>query len=134
MENVGIKNSQYDMIIREYNKKQLQNRRDQMARIDEAYKCIPALKEIDAQIAALSVSRARKLLEGDDTALAGLREEIAACGQMRTKLLLSNGYPADYLEQKYCCEDCHDTGYIGNEKCHCFKQAIICLLYTSRCV
>ena len=30
---------------------------------------------------------------------------------------------------KYQCSDCKDTGYIGNEKCHCFKKQIITLLY-----
>lgn len=30
----------------------------------------------------------------------------------------------------YTCTDCQDTGYLPNrEKCHCFKQAIIRLLY-----
>jgi len=118
------------MIIREYNRKQLQSRRDQMKRIDEAYEAIPALREIDQQIAALSVSRGRKLLEGDDRALDGLKNDISRLAAMRPHLLSSNGYPPDYLEPRYFCEDCKDTGYIGNEKCHCFKQAIIDLLYT----
>ena len=41
-----------------------------------------------------------------------------------------SGYPADYLEMHYHCPDCQDTGYIGQEKCHCFRQAVIDLLYT----
>ena len=45
------------------------------------------------------------------------------------KLLTSAGYPENYLEPVYECPDCKDTGYIGNEKCHCFKKAIIELLY-----
>ena len=39
------------------------------------------------------------------------------------------GFPEDYLSPIYDCPDCHDTGYIGNQKCHCFKQAIINMLY-----
>ena len=38
--------------------------------------------------------------------------------------------PEDYLELSYDCPLCHDTGYIGNEKCTCFKRAVIELLYT----
>ena len=40
------------------------------------------------------------------------------------------GFPADYMEPSYDCPDCHDTGFIGNSKCHCFKQAVIDMLYT----
>ena len=29
----------------------------------------------------------------------------------------------------YRCPDCQDTGYIGRQKCHCFRQAEIDLLY-----
>ena len=47
----------------------------------------------------------------------------------RASLLQEAGFPADYLEPVYRCPDCRDTGYIGNEKCHCFRQAIIDLLY-----
>jgi len=47
------------------------------------------------------------------------------------KLLLTQaGYRADYLELSYTCPDCKDTGYIGKEKCHCFKKAIIDYMYT----
>ena len=30
---------------------------------------------------------------------------------------------------RYQCPDCKDTGYIGTEKCHCFRQAIVDLVY-----
>ena len=47
------------------------------------------------------------------------------------KLLLTQaGYRTDYLELSYTCPDCKDTGYIGKEKCHCFKKAIIDYMYT----
>ena len=38
---MALTNTQYDTIIREYNKKQLQNRRDQEARIALAEKELP---------------------------------------------------------------------------------------------
>ena len=54
---------------------------------------------------------------------------MAELRKQRTELLLKSGYPADYLDPVYDCPDCKDTGYIGTEKCHCFKQAIISLLF-----
>ncbi len=43
--------------------------------------------------------------------------------------LLENGYPADFLDPIYDCPDCQDTGYVHGQKCHCFRQAEIALLY-----
>ncbi len=39
-------------------------------------------------------------------------------------------YPEDYLELPYKCPVCQDTGYVGSQKCTCFKKAEIELLYT----
>ena len=127
---MALKNTQYDTIMREYYRRQLENKRLQDERVSRAYACIPALSEIDGRVASLGVSQARKLLDGDETALSVLREEIKSLGQERSRLLMENGYPADYLEMHYLCPDCQDTGFVGNKKCHCFKQAVIDLLYT----
>ena len=43
--------------------------------------------------------------------------------------LVRAGFPSDYLEPVYDCPQCKDTGYIGSEKCHCFRQTMVNLLY-----
>ena len=35
----------------------------------------------------------------------------------------------DYMELRYHCPDCQDTGYINGKKCRCFKREEISLLY-----
>jgi len=127
---MALKNSQYDEIMRGYEKKQSLKRHEQSERIRLAYEAIPELSSIDGDIASLSVAKARKVLLGDESALLGLREEIAALSQKRSSLLTENGFPADYLELHYDCPACKDTGYIGSEKCPCFRQAVIDLFYT----
>ena len=52
---MALTNTQYDTIIREYNKKQLQNRRDQEGRIALAEKELPELSKINEEIASLSM-------------------------------------------------------------------------------
>ena len=44
-------------------------------------------------------------------------------------MLISHGYPADYLEPVYDCPDCQDTGYVGQEKCHCYLSLANKLIY-----
>ena len=61
--------------------------------------------------------------------MSSLKEELAILRQNKKNLLTSAGFPKDYLEPIYDCPDCMDTGYIGNEKCHCFKRSVIELLY-----
>lgn len=95
----------------------------------EPQRALPELAAIDHEIASLSVSSARKALEGDETALSHLREDIKALSEKKTELLTSHGYPADYLEMHYHCPTARTLLY-RVEKCHCFRQAVIDLLYT----
>lgn len=127
---MALTNSQYNTIIRSYEQKQLHTRDILDARKKEVYNCIPELKEIEDAISGLSISQARKLLDGELTSLDSLKEEINILISCKENLITSAGFPADYLEPTYECEDCKDTGFIGNEKCHCFQKAIVDLLYT----
>ena len=127
---MALNNSQYDTIFRIYEQKQVHNRDLLDKRYQTVYNHIPEIREIHDSISKLSISQARKLLAGDENALTDLKNEIKQLTDRKTNLLLSAGYPANYLEPIYSCLDCKDTGYIGSNKCHCFQRAIIDLLYT----
>ena len=127
---MALKNSQYDTIMREYEQKQLHSQDVLNAHYQRVYDCIPEIRDLENAISHLSVQKARNLLEGDETALSSLKEEISMLRQKKSALLSSYGFPEDYLEPSYECADCKDTGYIGSQKCHCFKKATIDLLYT----
>ena len=58
-----------------------------------------------------------------------LRNCLAGLSAHKAQLLTDAGLPADYLEPVYECPDCKDTGYVDGQKCHCFRQAMITLLY-----
>ena len=124
-----LNNSQYDLIMRTYEQKQLYNRKELEKRYADAYEKLPELKVLHDAISELSVGQARKLLEGDENALAQLKLQIKDLSDECNALLAAGGFPADYLEMHYECADCKDTGYIGNEKCHCFQNMIIDMLY-----
>lgn len=127
---MSLTNSQYDEIMRGYEARQLVNKHKQRERLEKLYALEPRIKEIDDSISTYSVACAKKLIDGDNTALAKLRQDIASFKKEKEQLLLSQGYPADYLSPIYTCPDCKDTGYIDGEKCHCLKQAIIDTIYT----
>ena len=126
---MAITNSVYEEIMRAYDARQLKNRRLERQRLQEAYRKLPRLKEIDAAIGASAVRRARLLLDGDSSAKEALHAELDTLRREKADLLASLGRPQGYFDSIYDCPDCRDTGYIGNEKCHCFRQAIIDRVY-----
>lgn len=127
---MALTNTQYNAIIRRYEAKQLENQRIINERTKAVYSSLPRLQKIDDTISSLSVAQAKKLIEGDSAALAKLKGELNLLIQEKKSLLTAHGYPENYFEPPYDCPDCKDTGYIGNEKCHCFKQASIDFVYT----
>lgn len=127
---MSLSNAQYNTLMRAYEEKQVRNRDLQNARFEKACRMIPELRALEGSISRCSLEQARKLLSGDDNALAVLKEQLHTLSDQRTSLLKEAGLPSDYLEPSYDCPDCHDTGYIGNQKCHCFQKAAIDLFYT----
>lgn len=125
-----LKNFQYNKILREYDKRQLENRHELEERVKKIYSILPELKEIDDQIVSNSIQSAKLSLMGDDQSLNSLADRNMDLSMRKIEILTENGYPSNYLMPTYHCEDCKDTGYINNEKCHCFKQAIVDLLYS----
>ena len=58
-----LSNSQYDEIMREYDQRQLQDRRILDERRKEVFQKIPKLKELESTVASRSVRQARLLLD-----------------------------------------------------------------------
>lgn len=127
---MGLKNSQYQEIMRSYEQKQFRSHDILTRHYKEVYAKLPEFQSLDDSIGILSVQYGKKLLNGDDNAVASLKEELAILRSSKKALLKSAGFPADYLEPVYECPDCKDTGYINGRKCHCFKKAVSRLLYS----
>ena len=126
-----LTNKQYDTIMREYDRRQYQDYRLQCTRIDQIYEQIPRIREIDSEISACSLRQAERMIDQEPGAMKSLKDELTLHKAEKEGLLLSAGYPADYLKMHYTCPECKDTGYIGRKKCHCFLQQEIRLLYSS---
>lgn len=126
---MSLNNTQYDSIIRTYEEKQNRNRHIAAEHLSYVYAHVDGYKELDESIASVSVEQGKKLLEGDESALSDLKLLLKNLSESKKRLLIASGLPADYLEPVYDCSDCKDTGYINGQKCHCFKQAEISLLY-----
>ena len=127
---MGLNNSQYQAIMRDYEQKRFRSHDRLTQHFKNVYEKLPEYQALDESISSLSVQYGKRLINGDENALASLKEELAILTKSKKELLKSAGFPADYLEPVYECEDCKDTGYIDGVKCHCFKKAVSRLLYS----
>lgn len=127
---MALNNAQYNILQRRYEAKQLENQHIVMERMQNVYAKLPQLAKIDDSISSLSIAQAKKLIDGDETAMSELRRKLKELSLEKKQLLAFHGYPDNYFEPPYDCPDCKDTGYIGSQKCHCFRQAAIDLVYT----
>ena len=127
---MALSNSQYNAIMRMYDRRQIENKHDQDARIRRVYEAVPALAEVQEELTASFAACAKCRLSGDETGAAVWRAKIEDLKEQRRVLLKSGGSSEDYINMRYQCPDCRDTGYRDGKKCHCFKQAEIELLYS----
>ena len=126
---MALSNSQYDAIMREYGRQQIENHHKLEERRKEIYARLPVVRQLEAEIAERSVACAKKLLEGDKSVLDRLKEDLKDLREQKSLIIRAAGYSDDYLELHYRCPDCRDTGLIDGRKCHCFLQAQMKLLH-----
>ena len=124
---MAVTASKYNEILRLYDKKRLRLRHEEATKKQQIYAIVPRLKEIDDSISTICVEAAKHMLlnsgKADDYKL-----KLAKLKEEKNKLLDEN-FSKDFLSLSYDCPDCRDTGYVGNNKCHCMKKLIIDVLY-----
>lgn len=127
----------YDDILRqisiEYERKRDRHNMNQIIRQNEIYKKVPAIKKIDDEIYKVGLRVSRNILGNPDN-----YEKIAKEGQQRIEeltrekayLMTETNYPTDYMDIKYECEKCEDTGYLRNgNRCSCLQQSLVSKAY-----
>ena len=102
-------------------------------RKQQLYRDIPAVADLDRQIASVGSRVMAAALRGGDVngAVETMREENRALRKKRAELLAQNGYPADYTDIRYRCEACGDTGFIGTKMCRCMREELVLAGYES---
>jgi DNA replication protein DnaC len=94
----------------------------------EVYRKIPRIKQIDSELASMGVEIAQSVFKKGIDINALIEDKRKSSMNLKIEkagLLTENNYSHDYMDPKYSCMDCKDMGYIGTDRCHCFKQRII---------
>ena len=119
-------------IAKIYNNQQTQAKAELTNRRSELLKKLPQISELEAMIGSLSVQLSIGLLnkkKNKQQLLIQMKERITNLRVKKFELLNEAGYPSDYLDIHYNCSKCCDTGFIGSNKCSCYKQKLVSLYY-----
>ena len=128
---MALNNSQYNSILRDYDTKQYNAKHELDLRVMEVEGAIPEFKALNDEIVTKSIMAAKAALLSDKKIdIDSIKSDNLDISMKKIELLVEHGFPADYLTPKYECDLCKDTGFVNGEKCVCFKQAIINLLYS----
>lgn len=120
-------------------KKEFQQRRENSIikrdlKKELVYKKAPELKEVDQNIKVLGISFSRNAIRQklEPDSAVSFENKLERLLDKKKELLISNGFPGDYLEIVYTCPHCNDTGFIIDpegkpsvEPCHCYRQLLV---------
>lgn len=127
---MALSNSQFNAILREYERLQAEERRELAERRAEVFARIPELEKLEKQAGISAMQRFREAVKsGTSDAVKGFSEEVRDIEEKKARLLKEAGYPQDALLPRYQCEKCRDTGFVDGKKCSCFQAKAIRLLY-----
>ena len=86
---------------------------------------VPEVLETERKLRALMADVIGAALRcGEDTSAAIDRAEHRnlELQARRAELLVGAGFPIDYIDERYLCDDCRDTGYVEAEMCSCLRE------------
>lgn len=100
-------------------------------RKEEIQNVYPEILDLDNEIQKLSLKLSLSILQSKnaESTLNEFRERIMELRFQKCELLVSKGYDQEYLNLHYRCNSCKDTGFIGINKCSCYKDKLIKLYY-----
>jgi len=99
---------------------------DANERREQIYRNIPKIKEIDEELRLCGMEMSRIMISqsvNKKQLAAKYQNKVDELSTQKMDILKQNGYDASYIETKYKCEICNDTGINDqNERCSCFKE------------
>lgn len=111
-------------ILRQLEQQRQQREAEAEERRYHLTRTIPRLREIDRELRTTAARAVRIAFESNNTdrAIDELRARNLALQAERRRILLENGYPADYLTAACDCPACRDTGYVESGLCDCVRR------------
>ncbi len=95
-------------------------------RREEVYDRVPRIKEIDKEINGYSAELSKIIIsnrvdrkQATDT----IKRKVESLSTEKAFLMTDNGFELDYMDVRYTCPECRDTGILETgERCQCFGE------------
>lgn len=99
---------------------------EQLVRHSNAVTKCPEILDVENEMASYGASVVKAVGMGADAKeyIRNLSVKSLQAQQKLKTLLKNNGFPEDYLEVKYSCPTCKDTGFHGERYCRCHMSLI----------
>ena len=116
----GAEIARYYELLREKEEKEAEARRE------EVYARLPQVKELDEEENRLGASLSRVVVSDridKKETIESIKEQIEDISAQRAFLLTDNGFELDYMDVRYECPKCKDTGMLETgERCPCHRE------------
>ena len=113
-------------INRYYELLRAKEEREAAQRREEVYSRLPQIREMDEEESRLGASLSRILVSDridKKEAIEQIREQIDEMSAQRAFLMTDNGFELDYMDVRYECPDCKDTGKLETgERWPCHRE------------
>lgn len=128
-------NEALNKIFQKYEAKRENASAKRRHRIDEVYRLVPRIREIDNEINKRGMNNVNNILRNPskhEEYNKDLNGNLKRLEAEKRSLLEKNNLPLDFKKYEYECELCSDTGYTPDgRQCACFKQALADEVYNS---
>ncbi len=106
-----------------YNYLRDEAQRQSKERLEEVYRLLPRVKDIDGEVSRIGAKMTSALLGGKTEDKKSLDSDMDKLMAERAILLTENNFEMDYTDVKYRCDICKDTGLTDEgERCQCIKD------------
>jgi len=116
-------------VLKEFEVKKDRALYEQKLRVKLVHERVPEIRKIDEEITKTGLLMSKAIIEDPENykdKVLQVKEKLEKLKMEKAYLLTDNNIPTDYLEVKYECSKCNDTGFLPNgEQCSCLKQALI---------
>lgn len=113
-------------IMRYYEALRRDNEEKAEARRRRVYHAVPRIREIEEEAVTLSSEMSKIIISNRvdrKSAMDELKKKMDSLNMEKAFLLTDNGFEIDYMEVKYNCPECKDTGMLETgERCQCFAE------------
>ena len=103
----------------------IENEAEHIRRERSVYNRVPEIEQIDrtmrrqmTKLMRLTISDAQDV----EKQIEVLKNQNLDLQIRKSELLVSNGYPIDYLNEIHSCSKCKDTGFVNGNPCSCLTE------------